>query len=173
MSTITDRVQVTTMTYGRERLVLGDHALVIVPRDRKDQHFWKRTRVFGAIDTLGDAPSAQLDANTERPVSGPGLDDFATDADRATHLREYRTLKRQVTAHVRARLIPILEAFANAPTALENIITEMNFSINAGCSCPCSPGFILRGVITCEGQPVDLWLEPAVQPEVIIDHSDY
>lgn len=152
---------ITTTHYGRERITVGDHALVIVPRDRTERHVWKPTRLFGAIDTLGGELNALLDVNTDRPVSGPGRDDFANDTERDAHMREYRSLKRRLTAHVRERSAEILAGFSTVVSDLGESEISMKFSTHAGCTvCPCSPGFILGSTVTYNGTPVDLWLEP-------------
>lgn len=167
-------ITISTTSYGRERITIGDYALVIVPRDLDDRHAWKPTRLFGAIETLGGELSVLLEANASKPVRRLGRDDFANDAERNAHMREYRSLKHRLTAHVRAQAAVVLDPFvSNTPHLVGLNSTKMKFSNNAGCTmCPCSPGFILQRVVLYRDRPVDLWIENAVEPEVVIDHSN-
>lgn len=168
------KATISTTAYGRERITVGDYALVIVPRVRSDRHAWKPTRLYGAIDTLGGELRELLDANSMKPVIGPGRDDFANDAERNSHVREYRSLKRRLTSHTREQVTNIFKTFTDAVPHLVGVSGQMKFSSNAGCTmCPCSPGFIMQRVVLYRDQPVDLWIESTVEHEVVIDHSDY
>lgn len=163
--TSTATATITTTSYGRERITIGDYALVIVPRAHDDRYKMKSTRLFGAIDTLGGELAELLEANNRRPVS-PEYDDFASDVERNAHMREYRSLKRRLTAHVREQADVVLNTFALAsgPHLLVGLVsTKMKFSIHAGCTmCPCSPGFILQRVVLYRDRPVDIHIERAV-----------
>ena len=164
-------VTINTTSYGRERITIGDYSLVIVPRDCAERHAWKPTRVHGAIDALGGELAELLEVNSMKPVSGPGRDDFANDAERNAHMREYRLVKRRLTAHVREQLVEIFETFDAATPALLGLRdTKMKFSIHAGCTmCPCSPGFILSNTVIYRGEPVDIHVEKVVTDDNACD----
>lgn len=159
---VTSTATIATTHYGRERITIGDYALVIVPRSHGDRYAMKPTRLFGATDTLGGELVELLEINIMKPVDGPGRDDFANDAERNAHMREYRSLKRRLTAHVREQAAEILAGFAVVIPDLGEPAISLKFSIHAGCTmCPCSPGYIMNRTVLRNGQPVDLHLEKA------------
>jgi len=53
-----------------------------------------------------------------------------------------------------------LEKLKAGGGGLELLNTELKarWSQKAGCSCPCSPGFILEATVRVEGTPVDIWM---------------
>ena len=155
--------------YGRTRITVGDYALVFVPREPDDRSVWSLTRLFGAINTLGGELGELFDANERRPVVGDGGDDFTSDVERDLHMREYRSLKRQLIAHVKARVAEVFAQFTAAGVELSQHDIALKFSKCAGCTfCACSPGFVLDTTVVYGGQPVDLWLHrstPEVEPK--------
>lgn len=178
------KLRTDTTSYGRTRLTVGDYALVIVPRTVEDRSVWSATRLYGAVDTLGGELGELFDANERRPVTRNGQDDFGSDAERDAHMKEYRSLKRQLIAHVKARVNEVFEQFAAADTKLfvRRPIT-LKFSKSAGCTmCPCSPGFVLDTTVVYAGEPVDLWLERVtseieptrkLNPSTDVDHANH
>ncbi len=99
-------------------------------------------RVYGALDALvPDLMELEPYRGYAIPVSG---------RDRADELRSkiWAAWKRGVVAEAKARLIQLLEAVTDEDIDPKQI----TFSINAGCSsCPCSPGFIVKGVDSLHG----------------------
>jgi hypothetical protein len=147
--------------YGRPTITIGEHRLVLVPRDhtRDDRVVWSKGRLYGAVDVLGGEANEALEANAARPVSPHGIDDFRTQDERDAHMREYRSLRRQVIKTVKAQLTDIFARFT-AAGVIGLTIEKMTFSIKAGCTtCACSPGFIFNGPVTYNNQPVDVYLE--------------
>lgn len=150
---------------GRTVITAGDYQLLLVPRSRNGnpRETWAKTRLYGAVDTLGGELHAALDVNCERPVIGPNLDDFASDTERDAHMKAYRVLFTRVTHHVKAQLVDIFASFTESGIEIHNLTTKgIKFSSNAGCTmCKCSPGFILANTVTYLETPVDLWLDTA------------
>lgn len=124
----------------------------------------KTTRVFGAMDTL--VPElTKLEPFADNygegyysiPLAGP-----ERSAEDNVRSAIWAAWKRETTKVAASRLMELLvTAFKPAgedshyelPTALPR------FSATAGCSCPCSPGFVLDVRIMHDRQPVDLWVE--------------
>lgn len=118
-------------------------------RDRRsyDSH----VRAYGALSAFVpgfDEREAQLviEANRRDPdVKDPVLAAF-----------QRRSIK-----DAKLKLVGVLPTIAEAlresgyPVSLPEF-DEWKFSIKAGCSCPCSPGFIGQGKMRVNGNPVDL-----------------
>ena len=64
--------------------------------------------------------------------------------------------ERYTQRHVKKELKKaLLEALAGVGVVQDN----MKWSQYAGCSCPCSPGFVLTGrFVDNEGRPLDIWI---------------
>lgn len=136
--------------------VAGHHTVsmrFMKPEDLRKSHGGRYTRTYVSIEDvdLGDHP----------PYSVKGEDPTNDAAWRAYNHRELVAMKLKLS-----RVRPVLEAtFGMAPGA------QWSFSRKAGCSCPCSPGFILKGyqvkvdhraaptrVGGTYRQPVDIWV---------------
>lgn len=132
-----------------------------MPRDwtRQVRSLQAKTKLYDAVNTLGGDANEALQVNVARMVSPTDHDDITSQVEWDAHMRDYRALRRQVLAEVRAQLTDIFAQFNDAGSQLEGLtIEKMRFSDKAGCSCGCSPGFIIDGVVTYLGTPVDLYL---------------
>lgn len=142
----------------RVRLVTRDWTATLIKRrsthlDERQQYYAK-TRVYGAVDTFA---SSELKAY-----------DSAVSADpRANH----HTLRRAATSAARTGLLAALDTLASEDifnVNFHDLVTgeihpsedtfKVKFSSKAGCSCGCSPGFIVDGdVLRVHGAHVDVW----------------
>lgn len=68
--------------------------------------------------------------------------------------RAYDGFNRRYIKAARAELKAVLAALAEA--GMVDAGATASFSRHAGCSCPCSPGFILSARVRLNGKPVDL-----------------
>lgn len=126
----------------------------------------KATRIYGAVDAFA---AEQLAAE---PYSGEHLYDEKIQpamwaalgedgqAEMTAKLKEYRAWKRQTIKVARQGLTDLLTELAQTE-GWDIRDTKLTFSVHAGCSCPCSPGFILApgAYNTALGYlPVDLFI---------------
>lgn len=157
---------------------VGEFRLTIMPRGWDERNaVTKKTRLHGAVDTLGGELGELLNLNTYVPVSSSGHDNFTSAEERAQHQREYNILKRRTLDVVRAQLRALLPLLAPVlDVDPDDLTRKLSYSIHAGCGmCPCSPGFILDTQVRVDGQPVDLWLDrtvPESNPLTVIDPTD-
>ena len=132
---------------------------------------YKKTRLYGVLDTF---VKETLDAE---PYQGeflytekiqPGMWAELSESDReamTVKTKTWNVWKRQCTLAGKKQLRKALQQLEK----VEGIRLEwddaqkqeIEFSVYAGCSCPCSPGFILKGFINADGivGPVDVWFE--------------
>lgn len=99
---------------------------------RRAQH----PRVYGALNALAPEEMAK------EPHKGyriPMVD--RTDAEEQM-AKEWSAWKRRTVKVAKTELIRLLEAVQDEDIAP----AQITFSLHAGCSCPCSPGFIVKGV---------------------------
>lgn len=119
---------------------------------RPNRHYWKNTRVYGAIPTLAPEEAAELDKWTSPPVTHQMKEEQPEEAARI--MKGYSKAKRAATRAAAKKLNDILDVGSLGTQG----IRVKNFSIHAGCSCPCSPGFILDGDVRWNDRPVDIWI---------------
>jgi hypothetical protein len=121
-----------------------------------------KTRVFGACDEL------VADLNAIEPTYIPRTDDRSTDVERVQE-KMWRAWRDNTKRVAQARLTELLIELAEQPAddrsglVLPDVaeLTALRFSYRAGCSsCPCSPGFIMGGLIRIGYTPQDIWITP-------------
>lgn len=142
-------------------ITLGEYQLTLVTRTPNDPYRLRKTRVFGAVDTLGAELNERLDA-----IVWEGFGHLS-ESQRAANNDAYRRTRRQLLRYVHAQLTDILTLFHGAIPTLINLETDgVRFSDNAGCAmCKCSPGHVLSDCATYRGEPVDLWLDSVIKSD--------
>jgi hypothetical protein len=125
-------------------------------KDWRDRRTAAKTRVYVSLQD-GDV---QME---EPPVGTQGVN-----AENDKLWRKYHRLE---IAAMKAKIEKALPAIAAAcgpmvklgtTKAVSLSIDDFRFSRKAGCSCPCSPGFIYDGRIWSSGDgPIDLWISAA------------
>lgn len=118
----------------------------------------KTTRVYGAMDAL--APELIVlepfaGNYGEDAYSIPLPDPDRSDADNVRAVM-WDAWKRETTKVVAARLVALLAETIGEGYELP--VKTPRFSQTAGCTCPCSPGFVMDVRVTHNGRPVDLWI---------------
>lgn len=71
----------------------------------------------------------------------------------------WRAWQRETTKVARMRLLALLTDTLAPELPDLAMPTKARFSDTAGCTCPCSPGFILDARMTYTRRPIDLWIE--------------
>lgn len=112
--------------------------------DGKPAEYWARTRIYASVPdgVLPDHPPYGS-------VRGDGSDEDK--AWRAFNRLESRTMSALIDA-----VLPLVLALTASPADL-----RYAFSRKAGCSCGCSPGFVVRndfGTLRYLGSPCDIWV---------------
>jgi hypothetical protein len=156
---VSDRIEVKTPAWT---------ATLIKRHDRYGQRkqYYSRSRVYGVVDTF--APD-ELKAYDDAVLADPNTD--------------HRLLRRAATSKAREGLLKALdELVPRFDVNFYDLITgtvspsmgtfKVKFSGKAGCSCGCSPGFIVDGdVLRINGVHVDVWFD-VTKPEVEITKKD-
>lgn len=127
-----------------------EFVLTLRPRTwHRDRGYNSKSRVYGATDALAPAVLAQ----EPRYVAFTNADSSERDvADEKAWLSWRRRALTATTKALRSAL-PALAPVLGAS------ITDAKFSYNAGCSsCPCSPGYVLNGVVRVDGVPADVFI---------------
>jgi hypothetical protein len=135
------------------------------PRDYKE--FDKKTRVYGALDAL--VPELlENEPHTDKAIPFKvDREDFDTEeaflAMKAAK-SEYNSWRIRTTKAAKAKLLPLLAEFINSQPDIREAkygnVLKAEFSRTAGCSCPCSPGFVLSSrILTTAFMPVDFWID--------------
>jgi len=129
----------------------GQFAIKAVERT-EERSFYAKTRVFGAVDALEPAGKAKFDELLDElfKLERDG-DDRANDVKKQMNRARRETLK-----NTKTKLVALLGAMSDVFGRQPEVQT---FSAKAGCSCGCSPGFILTSRLSIDGKPVDLWIE--------------
>lgn len=115
-----------------------------------------KTRVYGVLSD--DGLVGEMIA--EEPYTGvsiPFKPESGVDKMRASVWRAWRNA---TTAEAADRLLPLLYGL-DAQKGIcvpASALSKVRFSQNAGCSCGCSPGMILDGVVKMNNAPVDIWV---------------
>lgn len=146
---------------GRAHVKVGDITIqVAVSRGwNKDDRKKARVYVSGADDVDFTEAYAATNADAEKKGSYPIRGDYPeTD-------KMFDRLNRQVIKNERA----LVEAAIAASPELAALVgsTKLHFSRHAGCSCPCSPGFIAASHIEAIvgdrlGNVTDIWISKEV-----------
>ena len=144
-------------TIERTTFVIDGVTVTLVPRDWSSgrRSLGAKTRVFGAIEALGP----DLEALEPTWVSEP----VGQEVDPVTKLqgkiwRAWRDGTKNIVAE---RLSDLVSKFKTkvGPSVDELRSDKATFSYKAGCSsCPCSPGFILDGIVKDGYTPADIFL---------------
>jgi hypothetical protein len=115
--------------------------------------------VYGAISTLSPELQRELDEWTTPAVTAELKRSDPVEAARIMH--GYRVARRRVLRDAREKLTELLTGVAPTFDATDGWSPVARFSGTAGCSCGCSPGFVLDRCLRVNGRPVDLWIERA------------
>lgn len=113
-----------------------DTGVQITTRMRQlgDRKGVRKGRVYGALNALVPELMAE-EPHTDYAI--PAKPETDEDVQKAA---EWTAWKRRTLKAARARLLPILALIAGGEVDPKNV----RFSTTAGCSCPCSPGFIVK-----------------------------
>jgi hypothetical protein len=117
-----------------------------------ERGYWSATRVYGALDTFATELMTKVEKNCATPITAEVQQNDPEFA--AKHMAEYRSLKGHSVRKAKTEMLAALADVLN-----EDQIVELSakFSGRAGCSCPCSPGFVLDRRLAHDGHPVDIW----------------
>jgi hypothetical protein len=130
-----------------------EYRIHIIPRSPdRNREYNKDTRVYVQIP--------DVDLGMEHPAFG-SVRGSGTDDDKAW--RKYNRLEMKV---MRA-LIETFVSLIRTLTEFDETDIGFRFSRKAGCTCPCSPGFVASDRIMFQGPPVDIWIgevEPEPEP---------
>lgn len=114
--------------------------LKIVRRHYSTHREWaKASRAYVSFDSS--------EIKMEMPAYSVKGEDAALDAA----WRRYNRLEREA-------MLAKLDELKAEIAKLAGFDVTWKFSRRAGCSCPCSPGFIASGRITQDGYPVDIYV---------------
>jgi hypothetical protein len=136
----------------------GGLKITAIARDIRDgRSYGSKTRVYGAIDALSLELVGELDKWTATSVTEQFQREHPDEARRI--MRGYRKARRAVVTDARRKLNELF-ADVRVMTTFDGHVGEVShFSVKAGCSCSCSPGFVLRRTVHVDHRPVDLWIE--------------
>jgi hypothetical protein len=139
-------------------LTVGDIKVTARRRHYTERNIDKATRVYGAIDALS---SPGLLAEQERWTSPAVTAEMQrNDPDEAKRIMKgYRKATRALTTDVTAKLNELLTTVGELLNDRPRTPQVKRFSVYAGCSCPCSPGFVLDDTVRVDYRPVDLFVQ--------------
>lgn len=125
----------------------GTTVKVSVQARTYDRHnkraFRAAPRIYGAVDALSAAQSAL------EPRYIPFIDEDSTDEDREAE-KAWRAWRKATLTATTKKVKEVVAQLAGDKATVR-------FSYTAGCSCGCSPGYIVNGL---DVPAVDLWLHP-------------
>lgn len=140
----------------RTRLVTRDWTATLIYRLYETRtQYWALSRVYGAVDTFAPSESkAYDDAVTADPdTNHVALRRVAISKARVGLLEALDTLAEHVEFDVNFRDLDGSE-YPRAGTF------KVKFSAKAGCSCECSPGFIVSDdILRLQKAHVDIWFD--------------
>lgn len=144
MTTTSNEFYRTEEREDRLRLVTRNWTASLVNRHWDNgRSYGARTVVYGAVDTFASAESATHDAAVQ---VDPDMNHKA--------LRVVAT--RRAGAGLREAL-EVVREYVDQDVTVEELAPRFNG--RAGCSCGCSPGFVLNACLTVRGKPVDVWFD--------------
>lgn len=143
-----------TATKEKSKIIIDGIAVKLVRRsssgDRRS--YMSKTRVYGAVEAL----AADLNALEPQWVSEP----VGVEVDAATKLKGkiWRAWRDGTKSIVAERLSTLIEKLIEQGV-IELPSAKATFSHKAGCSCGCSPGYILSDRVEIDGwKPADIYL---------------
>lgn len=134
--------------YERMVLVDEDVEVTVIKRNRRWENardFNKKTRLYVDLN--------QKDLGMERPPYGSQQGDGSPE-DKAW--KAYNKLELDAMREYALQAKSLLEH------RLHDVISKVEFSRFAGCTCPCSPGFVVtatRGPLKLDELPVDVYVK--------------
>lgn len=151
-------VTVSGAKYSRKtfRVATLDWTAQVTQREHNTRReYFAKTRVYGALDTFVPGFDAEetrlLLAITDHSVKDKALASFQ------------RASVKTAKAALPVALEGLLEILAGSQRVTRGVPggTELavKFSRTAGCSCPCSPGFVVDAEISVGGRMVDIWFD--------------
>ena len=132
--------------------------ITFVPRSTKDgRSFDAKTRVFGAVDALAPELAAlEPKCIWHQPE---------TEAEKLQD-KVWNAWKSQTKKAASQRLSLLISQLAEKPCkGIEFVLSDPaknTFSSKAGCTCGCSPGFVLDGRVQQDWRNVDIFLDGEV-----------
>lgn len=139
--------------FSSEVIQVGDLKVTMLERGWDERNRGKKTRVYGAVDALVPELNAELEKWTAPAVPSVTSQFMSEQPEEAKRiLQGYNKARRACTREAKKRLTALLAA-AGIEAGVQG------FSVYAGCSCPCSPGFILDRAVRINHAPVDIWVE--------------
>jgi len=122
-----------------------------VREHRKDRP-WVKCRVFTGIDPDESEPMGPRcsDPTCESLYCRPDVPDIQPNVDH----KVWKAWRRRAIVNVRAKLVPILAEHLG----VEPELVVIRHSSKAGCSCGCSPGWIIESPDT-RHRPNDIWVD--------------
>jgi hypothetical protein len=145
-----------TATKERTKFVIDGVTVTLIPREwGSGSRAWgAKSRVYGAIEALG----ADLAGMEPQWVPEPK----GVESDPVTKLKGkiWRAWRDGTKAIVAERLSELASKLGTkvGPSVGELSSAKVTFSYKAGCSCGCSPGFILDGRVKDGYAPADIFL---------------
>lgn len=135
-------------------LAVREYEIKMVTRSAVDRRGYRaKTRVYGAINTLSPELNRELERWTQIPVTDALRQ---SDPDEVNRIMEhYRRARRAVIGDARRGLTELL---VHVSGDLNQDVRVSHFSSSAGCSCGCSPGFVLTACLRFEERPIDLFI---------------
>lgn len=135
------------MCYGylMETSTTTEHNIRERPKDR----FRAKTRVFSSIGTEIEEPKGPL-------CQDPDCESwYCKNGHPEVNHAVWKAFLRYVQASARARLVPILAEYLDVePSEL-----KIRWSAKAGCSCGCSPGWIIDEPANVALRLNDIWVD--------------
>lgn len=111
-------------------------------KDTDRRGYEAKARVFGAVDAL------VADLNEIEPKYILRTDEDSTDVERVQEkiwLAWRDTTKKIAAQRLSVLLQRLVEADIEDVSFSDDLLDKVTFSFKAGCSCGCSPGFVLNG----------------------------
>lgn len=116
----------------------------------------KPTRVYDVLDAL--VPTL-MELEPFKDYAIPDVAPQHMSPEDRTRAAMWNSWKNQVTKEGAKGLISILDGLVECHAIDSYGEKAPRFSFTAGCSCPCSPGFILGEKLTFAGAGIDLWVD--------------
>jgi hypothetical protein len=163
-------------------VIVDGHEAVVRERWFDGLRMWQSTtRVYGALPVVATAELAEHEKTV--PPAVASVPTYPTDengkprdhtAEELEIKRQYKIAKRKMVMAGNKKLPVVVEKIASSLRAAGHDVVLMprgadqlvsKFSPTAGCSCPCSPGFVLNARMIVNGSPVDISFRTPVDEE--------